>query len=267
MKSRSKLVFVIGILIGVFLILLIISQISAAFEPKLLWKKEIPSFVWQIDFARYSGDVIFAHEGNRITLLDKNGNTKWQWGPYLKKFAGCPSISGDGKYFVYCSGPKAEREFNENRYLHYCEGSGNLKWKKKEPLLIPLLSPDGKYIVMAVPSGWDGKDEFLDSKGNILWEIEGASQYAMFSPDSNYFAAPPFIYDAYGNKYNEKPIIGFYTSFSNNGEYIGVERIYSDPSIEIGPEEGIYDKKGNLVFQGKNTISGNGKTIISHLKN
>jgi len=269
MKSKYKLAFVIGILIGVFLILLIISQISAALEPKLLWKREIPSFVWQIDFARYSGDVIFAHEGNRITMFDKNGNTKWQWGPHLDKLAGSPIISDDGKHFIYSSYPTGgETDYMKGTYIHYCESNGREIWKKEEPLLVPsTISPDGKYIVLGVPGGWGGGAEFLDSNGKLLWKIEGPALDAIFSPDGNYLAVFPDIYDLNGNKYNEKEIAGNYNSFSNNGEYIGIEIIYFDPNIEIGPDEGLYDKKGNLVFPGKNAISGSGKIVISYLKN
>jgi hypothetical protein len=267
MRIRTKTIYFFSIAIGFFLIILIISQLSPALEPKLLWKKDIPSFVWQISFAKYSGDVMLCYQGNRITIISKNGNTKWQWGPILGKFAGSPSISADGKFFIYSSGTKSEREYNEERYIHFYEETGKEIWKKKEPLLIPILSADGKYIVLCVPAGWGGKGEFVDSNGKFLWNIEGAGSLTMFSPDGNYLAVPPYIYDVKGNKCNEKPIVGFNNSFSINGEYIGIEEIYVDPDIETGPEEGIYDKKGNLVFHGKNLISENGKVVIGHLKN
>ena len=68
MKTKPRLVFVFGIFIVISLVLLIISQLSSALEPQLLWKKEIPSKIYNASFAKGSGDVIFIHgdRKNRI---------------------------------------------------------------------------------------------------------------------------------------------------------------------------------------------------------
>jgi len=253
MKSKYKLVFVIGILIGVLLILLTISQLSSALEPRLLWKKEIASFIWDVAFAEESGDVIFVHgEKNQITLLDKNGKIIWQWGPELEKVSLQVDISKNGNIFVYNTSKKI---IHGSRIIHYCNRNGKDIWTLVDRPEIPYLSPDGKYLFLSLGQGWKGKSSFLDSNGKTLWKyaaypIDGV----LFSPDGNYLAAQHYLFDAFGNVCNKKIFYGFFTSLSDNGEFIGVRREEE--------KEGIYDKEGNLIFQGRNTISGDGKIVM-----
>jgi len=249
MKSKYKLVFVIGILIGVFLILLIISQLSTALEPKLLWKKEIPSELYGLSFARKSGDVIFIHEykGNRnqITILNKDGQTVWQWGPSLKELIGNAEISEDGRVFAY--------DTSED-IIYYCQRDGKVLWKVTDNNNTPFLSPDGKYVILSPPPGWYGPGWLVDSQGKtLLKSLKMAfSEKPVFSPDGNYFAEMPYIFDISGNSW-EIPS-GYYNSLSENGAFVGIEGRGEE-------EDGIYDRDGNLVFEGKNLISGNGKIV------
>ena len=247
MQKKSKLVFFLAMFIAISFVILIISQLSTAVEPKLLWKKEIPSELYGLSFARKSGDVIFIHEykgsRNQITILNKDGQTVWQWGPSLKELIGNAEISEDGRVFAY--------DTSED-IIYYCQRDGKVLWKLTDNNNVPNLSPDGKYVILTPPSGWYGKGWFVDSQGRILWRSSklGFEEIPVFSPDGNYFAEMPYIFDVSGNSW-EIPH-GYYNSLSENGEFIGIEGTDND---------GIYDRDGNPVFEGKNLISGNGKIV------
>ena len=68
MKIRSNLVFVIGILIGVFLILLIISQLSSALQPKLLKEVPDPFVLENSEYASHSGHLIIEDKDHKYDL-------------------------------------------------------------------------------------------------------------------------------------------------------------------------------------------------------
>ena len=275
MKSKYKLVFVIGILIGFFLILLINSQISAALEPKLLWKKEIASKTYDASLAKWSGDVIFIHgaEKNRITLIDKNGNTVWQWGPSFKIVALPPlSISEDGKHLVYSSA------LGKSEDVLFCERSGKEIWRYKHHGY-PVISPNGKYVFIANPPGWGGSSILLDSNKKILWKKDiGRVDDVIFTSDNNYiffsietgYCPDIYLFNINGLKH-KKIGSGHITSISHNGAYIGMENEnckYSYSNVDKSPPaEGIYNNEGVLVLEGKNTISEDGNIVVSHFEN
>jgi len=275
MKTKSKLVYIIGSFIGILLIILIISQHSSALEPKLLWKKEIPSKTHHVSFAKQSGDVIFIHgdRKNRITLIDKEGITRWQWGPSSERIAVPPvNISRDGKYFAYSSA------LGKSVYVHYCERQGKELWKYKE-YGYPVISPDGKYVFIANPPTMGGPSNLLDSNNKILWEKDiGEIENAIFTADNNYIFLSietgfcPNVHLFNINDMKHKKIgSGYITSISDSGEYIGMENENCFHSYKFlgksPPDEGIYDKDGVLVLEGKNTISGNGEIVVSHVEN
>ncbi len=253
MKTKSKLVFVIAMFITTSLVLLIISQLSSALEPGLLWKKEIPSFIWNFAFAEESGDVIFVHgDKNQITLLDKNGNTRWQWGPDLEKVTTQVDISKNGDVFVYDTSKKI---IHASGTIHYSNRNVKDIWKLVDRHEIPYLSPNGKYLFLSRRQGWKGKSSFLDSNGKTLWKYATTPiGEVIFSPDGNYLAVQHYLFDISGNVCNKKLFYGFFTSVSDNGEFIGVRREKE--------KEGIYDREGNLIFQGRNMISGDGKIVM-----
>ncbi len=269
MKSKSKIVFVIAMFIAISLVLLIISQLSSALEPKLLWKKEIAFRSWDLCLAKESGDVIFEH-GNRIneiTILDKAGNTRWQLGPDLEKTFGGTSLSEDGRYFTYCSHYQMEVRLKRGYldYIHFCEKGGKELWRKKL-LGYTTISPDGRTIFAGFPGDGKGYSYFLDSYGNIFKKLEPVQEIygAIFSPDSNYL----LISNPYTCLYKKdgtliwKKNFGNITSISDNAEYIGAEQ-YGKGS-DIG---GIYDKEGKLIYKGRARVSGNGKLAVIHYEN
>jgi hypothetical protein len=272
MRIRPKTIYFFGIAIGFLLVLLIISQHSSAFEPKLLWKKEIPSEVSNISFAKGSGDIIFIHgEKRRLSILEKNGNNVWQWGPLVGKFVNPPvGLSEDGKYFVFSLASE------ENEFVHYCERSGKEIWRY-EHHGFPVISPNGKNVFIANPPTMGGESILLDSNAKILWKKDiGEIENAMFTPENNYIAylKGVFVTDVYlfsiSDKIHKKIGSGYITSISDNGSYIGIEvaNLYKYEILGISaPREGIYNKEGILLLEGKNTISENGKIVISHFEN
>jgi hypothetical protein len=271
MRIRRKAIYFLSIAIGLFLIILIISQHSSALEPKLLWKKEIPSWVEIISFARGSGDIIFTHgEKNQLSILDKNGNYVWQWGPVPKTIVN-PSVylTEDGKYFVYSSATE------ESGYVHYCERNGKEIWTYKYPAATSF-SPNGKYVFMSLFDE-EGPSVLLDSNAKILWkENMGEVGEAEFTSDNNHIIYSQFSDNSVyllniSEKTHKKIGTGSITSLSSDGTYIGIEignyLIQYELEKTSPPTEGIYNKEGILVLAGKNTISENSEIVISHFEN
>jgi len=279
MKIKSKLVFFILI----SLMLVTISQLSSALEPELLWKKEIPSKTHHVSFAKQSGDVIFIHgdKKNRITLIDKDGETRWQWGPDLELCVLDISISNDGRYFVFNSAyqlwVRMEKGARYKDYIHYYDRTKGELWKENI-FGSSCISPEGKYVFITSPPEWGGPSILLDSNKKNLWKEDiGEIEDVVFSADSNYIAYSvsqfsPEVYLFNINEKNYKKIgIGDITSITNNGEYVGIEignHLFGYEFFKkYPPKEGIYNKEGNLAFEGKNTISENGKIVVSHFEN
>jgi hypothetical protein len=70
---------------------------AEALQPKLLWKKDLKFKVTSIGFARGSGDVIASGKNDRLfMLIEKNGETIYQWGPREERTPHEVGISGDG---------------------------------------------------------------------------------------------------------------------------------------------------------------------------
>ena len=278
MKIKSKSVFIVVIFIGIVLILLTISRLSTALEPKLLWKKEIAPRCRGVFLAKESGDLIFVHGENKneITLFDKAGFTLWQLGPDLERsFAGTP-LSDDGRYFSYSSHYQMNVRLKKGYldYIHYREKGKKELWRKKI-LGHPRISPDGKTIFSIYPGMGRGYSYFLDSNGNMLKKIGpvGEIDGVIFSPDSNYLLLSEpydFLYQKNGTLLWKKDL-GYITSISDSAEYIGFEK-YTPGLIsglhykgeDIG---GLYNKEGNLVYKGRARVSGNGKIAVIHYDN
>lgn len=265
MKIKSRLVFFIWI----SLMLLSFSQLSSALEPKLLWKKEIPSELYGLSFARKSGDVIFIHEykgsRNQITILNKDGQTVWQWGPDLERVAGWVSISDDGRYFVYHTDFPRETDAPMKPFIHYYDRSQGEIWRKELPGY-PTISPDGKYIF--VNSGWEGAIAyFLDSKGNIIWKKRDVGpDFGKFSPDGGFLKTRYYLFDKKGNIILDKDFPGTIRSISLNADYLAFEgrgsavivRDKDGTIIGSGADGGIFDKRGNIILGGKARVSEDG---------
>lgn len=262
MKIKSKLMFFIWI----FLMILSISQLCTALEPKLLWKKKISSQIDRFSFAKGSGDVIFIHERkNRITLIDKYGNIGWQWGPSLKRMAGQVSISDDGTCFVYHTDFPGETDAPEKPFIHYYDRSKGEIWRK-ELAGYPTISPDGKYVY--VTTGWEGATGWLlDSKGDILWKKRDVGpDLGRFSPDGNFIWDGSQLLDKKGNTVLDKEFPGTLRSISLNADYLAFEgrgsavivRDKDGTVIGTGADGGILDKSGNIILGGKARVSGDG---------
>lgn len=274
MKIKSK-----GILfIGVFLMFFSFSELCHALQPKLLWKKEFKERISSVAFAKESGDVIFVHgdKKNRITLIDKEGNIRWQWGPDLERTITHISVSEDGNNFVFDSSYELwvsiKKGYESKDYIHYFERKGEL-WKK-EDFGTSFISPDGKFVIVGTPAGYEGNiTKCYDSKGSLIWkkELRNIGQEIIFSPEKRYFHDGLYLVEtATGNVIIEKNFGGAVTSLSENGEYIGVEGIGREVEIRgeggkiivKGVDGGVFDKRGDLVIEGKAMISGNGRIAV-----
>jgi len=278
MKSKYKFVFVFGILIGVFLIILTISQLSSALEPKLLWKREIRGGLGSVALAKASGDVIFTHGPYKkagIVIIDKNGNTIWQWGPNLERGPSTVSISDDGRYFVYDTDTYHESDMPRKPFIHYIDRNKGESWKKGL-YGTPNISSDGKYVFVA--PGWENwKSYFLDSAGNILWKKSYGSTRGVFSPDGNFLWDGFNFFDKSGNSILRINLPGLPISISENLEYIAYERMggaveVRDATGKIVRKAGgipgaVINKNGSILLEGKARISENGKTAIIYGSN
>ena len=268
MKIRSKFIFFNWII----LMVMILSPYCTPIEVTLVWKKELKRIVEDFDLAEVSGDVIFVHgeRKNKITLIDKEGDIRWQWGPDLKLGVLGVSISNDGRYFVYWTDSRHESDVPRKSFIHYRDRDKGELWKK-ELYGSPHISPDGKYIFVA--PGWENwKSFFMDSKGNILWEKKYGSTTGFFSPDGNFIWDGFNYYDKNGKIALEIDLPAPSTSFAENFEYIACERMGS--GIVVRDEKGriirgtggipgaIINKSGSIILEGRARVSDNGKVAV-----
>lgn len=252
---RFKKVF---LALGLFLGILVSNSFSL--EPRLLWKMEIRGVVKAVDFAEISGDIIFSHGKeypNTITILNKEGKIIWQTGPILERVAISVSISDDGTKFVFLSDfelYKATEKGYQEPYIHYYDKAKGERWRINLSK-VPLISPNGKYLLAVADPSEDPYTFLFDETGKVLWKKRcNGAENPCFSPDSKFTVCFPYIIDLSGKVYTDKAY-GNITSITENAEYFGLEG--------ISPEkEGIYTKNGELIFNGKNIISPNGKTVV-----
>lgn len=256
-----------------FLILLSISQLCYALEPKLLWKKEFREKVSSAALAKESADVILIHgDRNRITLIDKGGKTCWQWQSDLKGFiGGRVSISEDGRHFVFYTDFRRETDAPIKPIIHFYERSEGEIWKKELPGY-PTISPDGKFIY--VTTGWeDAKGWLLDSKGNILWKRNVGQDMGRFSPDGNFIWDGFNFFDERGNIVSGISLHGYLTSLSENLEYIAYAQTSCGAEITEKTDEavrkavaryhgGVINKRGSTILEGRAGVSENGKIAV-----
>jgi len=253
---------------------LILSPYCTPIEVTLVWKKELKHRVEYSDLAEGSGDVIFVHGDivdNQITLIDKEGDIRWQWGPDLKLGVLGVSISNDGRYFVYWTDIVHESDMPRKSFIHYRDRDKGELWKK-ELYGSPHISPDGKYIFVA--PGWENwKSFFMDSKGNILWEKKYGSTTGFFSPDGNIIWDGFDYYDKNGKIALEINLPGRPTSFAENLAYIACAKTTSGADVKpeisaavrkvIAKYHGfVADRKGNIILEGRAMVSENGKIAI-----
>jgi len=277
-KIKSKSVVIVVIFIGIFSILLIISQLSSALEPKLLWKKEFQKKIYCMEIALESGDVIVNMNKEKIFLFDRMGNTKAQKGPSLERLFHEVDISSNGESFTYVSTWKMGYVLDENidvkkegydERVHYCMKNGKEVWNKRiiwDEEIQPSLSPDGQIVLAALS---DGSNVLLNSAGKV-YKLKSKFNwgYTLFSPDSSYFAVGRWYWltllDKNGNivweKGSPKDLAGSPLSISENADYISTYPCEYDESASHNGK--IYNKHGDLAFEKLGILSGDGKRII-----
>jgi len=278
MKTKSKLVFVIGTLIGIFFIILIISQLSSALEPRLLWKKKLPQQIYAAKVAAESGDIIVNMNREQIFKFDRKGNTTAQEGPNLERIFHDVDIASNGEVYTYVSTMKMEYALERNidpekdgydDRVHYCQKGGKEIWNKRivwDEEVQPFLSPDGQ-AVLAVLS--DGRSVLINTEGKVYKLKEKFNWgYTLFSPDSSHFAIGRWYWitllDRNGNivweKGSPQDLAGPPLSISENARYFSVYPCeYDESTFHNGK---VYDKSGNLAFDKLGILSGDGKRII-----
>lgn len=272
MKIKIKSMFVGAIFIGIFLILLSILQFSSPSELKLLKEVNIPFQYEEWDYTDHSGHLILGDEDHkRIILYDKSGNIRWQWGPDLERYGYNPSISSDGRIFIF----QTCKEYTEDERIHYYRDRKEI-WNK-EIGGIPTLSSDGNLI--AVVAGFDTGDEGItlyNSKGIKLWnkhrDIEWKNERIGFSYDSNFIQANKinlhtafYVFDKEGNiVFSRKYAWG---EIFADGKYILLDRSLRSikeqeiPENEL-PKEGLYDIEGNFLMKDYGIFSEDGTSML-----
>ena len=271
MKIKIKSMFAFMIFIGIFLILLNILQFSSPSELKLLKEVNIPFQYEEWDYAYHSGHLILGDEDHkRIILYDKSGNIKWQWGPDLKRYGYNPSISSDGRIFIF----QTCKELWEDERIHYYRDRKEI-WNK-EIGGDPTLSPDGNLI--AVIANMETGDEGItlyNSQGIKLWnkhrDIEWQNERIGFSYN-NFILANKinldtafYIFDKEGNiVFSRKYAWG---GISAGGKYIRLRRSLRSikeqdiPENEL-PKEGLYDIEGNFLMKDYGIFSKDGTSML-----
>ena len=273
-RSTRKTIFLFFVF---FALILSIAAKAQALEPKLLWEKKLPFKIYDLKMAAESGDVILSSKDARqIILYDKNGNKRFHWGPRVDRAPFGIDISADGSKIIYNTSWTAE--YMEAKKLsfagpfdsriHYSTRKGKELWNKKIEGG-SYLSPDGTIIAVG-PIGGEGKNlTLLDSTGKILWkyiyEIGGASD-VIFSPDSIDIGLCDEgvlrLLDRYGNLLFEKAQCQGIISISEGGSYISTNPYYE---LERSHKGRVYDKTGNIFFEGVGFVSANGQRLVLSL--
>lgn len=246
---------------------------TEALSPKLLWEKKLPFKPDSIKMAASSGDVIiYSQEARQIILYDKNGNKRFHWGPRIDRQPMGIDISDDGNVIVYTTSwtedyiEKKRIDINKlgwDTRVHYSTRKGKELWNK--PILgMSVLSPDGKMVAIGKSAGEGGDLTILDSQGKMLWKyISREADNIVFSPDSNYilFSGEEGLHllDRFGNLLWKKIDASEVTSISEGAMYITTS---GSLSIPRRINEKVYDKQGNIIFEGKAYVSEDGKRLL-----
>jgi len=271
MKSNfKKTVIAFFILIGVLVNWVTFAE---ALEPRLFWEKKLPFKIDDIRLAATSGDIIlYSQEARQIILYDKSGNKRSHWGPRIDRQPMGINISDDGNIIVYTTSwaenyiEKKKIDISKlgwDKRVHYSTKKGKELWNK--PVLgMSILSPDGKMVAIGKSAGEGGDLTILDSQGKVLWKyISREVDNIVFSPDSNYilFSGEEGLHllDRFGNLLWKKNGASEVTSVSEGGMYITTS---GSLSIPRRTNEKVYDKQGNVVFEGKAWVSGDGRKLL-----
>ena len=257
---------------------------AEALEPTLKWKKEFKYKVKNVDLATETGDVILSLEnGGEIILFDKDGNERFHWGPRIDRRAGGARISKDGRYFVFYSGytgtyadKKKVPDWSDDRIHFYNRQTKKELWNYKSPEGVPLISPDGSYVI-----------NYLMNDGFEVFNIEGRKTFEyrvtifefgsiFFSPDSNFIAVirtieqPLMLFKKDGTKVWERGRHNDIASISEGASYISTRPFvlaYDPPDPQNSHKGIVYDRNGNKILEGFGILSGDGSKIATHSPN
>jgi len=240
-----------------------LSSITFSLEPRLLWKKVLNNIA-SVDLARESADILVKFDGlDRLRWTNKEGITQYEWGPgeiwYLST-----SISDDGRFILYSYSARYERPnkvylclFSTLERKFVCKEE---KWYEQ----IYYLSPNGQYI--ANQSMADVVVQDLNGK-ELLYCSDAMG--SIFSPDSKFLVSVFLtrLYDIITGKEiaNLEKIFFRVGAVSKEANYIaGIGTAIS----EKDRKDGIYGiREKRLIWEGKSSISGDGKIIVSFERN
>ena len=184
-------------LVTAFFLLAVMPAFSYALEPKLLWEKKLDFEVNDYAVAEESGDIIIcAKYAGKFMVFNKDGKTRYEWGPRVDRKPISVGISNDGSRFVYSSA--------------WTEGFATKKQKQ------------GIH-------GWDGRTHYLDSTGRELWNVKSEYSITRISPDGSLVAVTGIpgesgglvVYDGTGEAILVGDVGGAGSLFFlSNGKYI-----------------------------------------------
>lgn len=263
--TRNKIFFTVLSLIISAPIFAMAPRVEAL-EPKLLWEKELPFEVTDIKMAEQSGDVlIHSQPARQIILLNRNGNEVFHWGPRVDRQPMGADISADGSVITYVTSWTEKYQFEKrlagwDETLHFATRNGKELWTWKGNYIRTELSPDGTLVAITGVSPGEGYGGIimLNAEGKELWRYKGKQAADIsFSPDSKY------IVGADGDLY----------LLTREGELvwkkermfaIGAERYFvtNEGQYVYSPiDEKVFDKQGNLVHEGDNLVSKDGRLL------
>jgi len=247
-----------------FVSILPIAARTQTIAPRLLWEKTTPFEIGSIEMARQSGDVIISSRGARqIILYDKDGNKRFHWGPRIDRQPMGIDISYDGNIVAYTT--IWTEEYTEKKRIdtnklgwdarvHYSTKTGKELWNRQIQGSA-FLSPDGSLVAVVGEYGIGGVPlTVLDSKGNVLWKYPSRPVLDLrFSPDGSYilfYDGDLHLFDKSGNLLWKKTDALEADSVSEGATYITTR------------DKKVYDKQGNVVFEGDAEASGDGKRLL-----
>jgi len=280
-KMRKRINKRIMLILALTIFVLGWAMRADALEPTLKWKKEFKYKVKDADLAADTGDVILSLENaGEVILFDKDGNERFHWGPRIDRRAGRAVISKDGRYFGVYSGYTeiyAEKKkvpgWSDDRIHFYNRQTKKEVWNYKSPEGVPLISPDGSYVINYAMDGF----HILNMEGRETFKyIPNIFEFAsiIFSPESNYIGViktirqPLILFKRDGTRVWERGRHDDIASISEGASYISTCPYVLGPSDTQDPQNSykglVYDKKGNIVMGGFGILSGSGNKIAMH---
>jgi len=283
MKTNIRKAMVLWVALIGLILLLPFNSHAQTLQPRLLWEKKLPFTPDEIKMASISGDVlVWSQDARQIILYDKNGNKVFHWGPRVDRQPMGVDISDDGSVIIYETSftesyidqKKPAGDWDWDGRIHYSTRKGKELWNKKI-WGSATLSPDGKMVVNHPSVVATGDLYVYDSQGKLLWTFETSHVDALsFSPDSQYLGFYSssgiqsksdgyYFMDKSGNVlWVKADVFSQRSTLSDMAKYVFI-------NTKVGPNEvgKVYDKQGNLVFEGDVYLSGDGNRLFVRYPN